>query len=268
MFRKLIILAAFVISTNAPAEAGRLGKCVKCVSNAGPAIDTWDMGNPLGGCGLLNSGGDGIPALCDANMGIVRGGPLNDPFWRCSTRSSRFNTWIGGEDKDLIIVGDDQSDISKGTLFRIQDGDEYDCEVDVFTGRNHSVLRYGKDNDIFDIFTRNSTGFVRHTYRIEDGQGHGIVSGDNIVGRLYGRHKDILALYGIADDGTVTEWRRGFFDGRGQGMELLGPSDIGLVYGNDNDIRVRFCFDGQTWKFGPHIGFGQPFPATCSQALP
>ncbi|WP_156884468.1 hypothetical protein [Stappia stellulata] len=268
MKASLIAFSVFLAFAPLSSHAGRLGKCVKCASDAGPQIDTWDMGNPLGGCGLMATGGDGDPRLCDANMGIVRGGPMNDPFWQCSTGSSSFTTWIGGEDKDLIIVGEDKSNISSGTFYRIQDGDEYDCGVDVFTGKNHTVVRYGRDNDIFDIFTKKPDGFSRNTYRIEDGDGHGLVSGDNVVGRLYGNHKDIIALYGISDDGTVSEWRRGFFDGRFHGMELLGPSDVGLIYGNDNDIRVRFCFDGKSWTFGPHIGFGQPYPAACSQPLP
>ncbi|OLP74744.1 hypothetical protein AK812_SmicGene45636 [Symbiodinium microadriaticum] len=199
----------------------------------------WDKNAPLGGCGLLTKGGDGIPQICDANDGIVRGGSMNDPFWHCKTAASGFSTWIGGEDKDLIIVGEDPNDISKGTFFRIQDGEEYDCGVDVFTGQNHTVLRYGKDNDIFDIFTRTGNGFERYTDRIHDGQGHGIVSGINVVGRLYGRHRDILAIYGITENGQVVKWARGFFDGQFHGMELLGSSDIGLIYGNDDDIRVR-----------------------------
>lgn len=157
--------------------------------------------------------------------------------------------------------------MSSGAFFRIQDGDEYVCGRDVVSGQNFTALRYGNHRDLVDIFIHaGPNSFKRNTDRIQDGRGHGMAVGQNYVARLYGNHKDILKLYGIKADGTIVTKARLINDGRGHIMQRLSNTDVGLTYGRNKDINVRYCFDGNRWMTG-YIGIGHGFKASCDTVL-
>lgn len=253
-----------------PAEAGRLGVCYECKADGVPTpYYRWGGKGPLPRqCGALSGSKKRAPAhLCDAAEGIVRWSGTNDPFWKCQTGTSDHTAWLGGENKDLVVLGLDASNINAGAFFRIQDGREYRCGIDFASGRNFSALRYGRKRDLLDIFTHDSKRtFTRTTYRIQDGAQHHVVFGDNYVARLYGRNKDILALYGITSKGEIVVKAHFVNDGRHHILEKLNGTDVGLTYGRKKDIRVRYCFDGQVWHTG-YIGIGHGFRDRCTSKL-
>lgn len=202
-----------------------------------------------------------------ANAQAFRNGATNDPFWKCDTGGNRHEVWIGGENRDLIVLGELGSSVSSGVLFRVQDGHGYVCGSDVVSGQNFTALRYGNRRDIVDIFIHSgSNRFQRNTDRIHDGRKHGMVVGQNYVARLYGNHKDILKLYGIKSDGTIVTKARFINDGREHILKWLSSTDVGLTYGRNKDINVRFCFDGKRWLTG-YIGIGHGFKAKCDAVL-
>lgn len=265
--------ALLFIASTAPlsneANAGRLGVCYECRAEGIPgSYYRWSNNNVFtGACGALNGSHQRAPSqLCDAAAGIVRYSPTNDPFWKCKTGQSDHNAWIGGENRDLIVLGS-SDDINNGVFYRIQDGKEYSCGGDFGSGANFSALRYGRNRDIVDIFTHNGQGtWTRWTYRNQDGSNHDFVIGSNYVARLYGRNKDIIALYGIKAGEDIIAKARLIADGRGHILRKLSNTSVGLTYGRNKDINVRYCFDGSTWRTG-YIGIGHGFRADCNTVL-
>ena len=125
----------------------------------------------------------------------------------------------------------------------------------------------GRNRDVLDIFLYgpNST-YTRVIDRIHDGRGQQIVAGANYIARRYGNHGDIIKLYGIQSDGNILSAARLIADGKGHILTRLSNTDVGVTYGNNKDINVRFCFDGESWSTG-YIGIKQPFAASCNTPL-
>lgn len=263
----LMIVSLFAFST--ALEAGRLGSCKRCVTNSGIEAHLWTNGGTFQFCEgqNMNDGGDGNTTLCDAQAGIFRLRATNDPFWKCGTNASNHTIWIGGENADLIVVGKSANDINAGTFYRLQDGDEYRCGLDVASGSNFSVVKYGKNRDLLDIYVHDgNNGFARTTDNIFDGKWHAIEVGSNFVARLYGNNKDIIKLYGVRSNGKIEVKAAGIFDGRGHILHKLGPTMAGLTYGRNKDIRVTYCFTGSHWRYG-YAGIGAAYTKSCNKDL-
>ncbi len=263
--------------TAVDANAGRLGVCYKCeYSVYGQTLEVYNwsgentVGSNLDITGRAKCGGGATPAntsrapaqLCDANAGILRWSN-NDPFDPpCSNDSGNHKFHLGGENMDLVVVVEQGDDFRSGTFYRVQDGLNFSCGNDVHGGSNFSSLRYGRLRDLLDIYVVQSDGVVRHTYRIQDGQQHQVVSTPTSVGRVYGRSRDVITLYHVGPDGSITTLDGvRIRDGAGYALHPLG-NDFGVVYGNNHDVRGRFCFENGAWKqqLGSRNG---SFPASC-----
>ncbi|UWQ31628.1 hypothetical protein K3555_13600 [Leisingera sp. M527] len=281
MSRKLlaILVAIWMLGLSGiPTFAdGRLGVCYKCVRGDGVVFHLWSERTVFsfpdlkaGKCrGLSNiQHTERAPsALCDATDNILRWRATNDPFFQCTSGGSDHVAWLGGENLDLVALAKSFDDFHQGSFYRVQDGEEYSCGRDFVSGRNFTALRYGRNRDILDIFIHNGNGeFSRHTDRIQDGRQHRVVVGQNFVARVYGRNRDIVKLYGITDDGSIISKARLIADGRGHILHVLSGSDVGVIYGRNKDIRVRFCFEGGVWRTG-YIGIGHPFRNSCDSPL-
>lgn len=280
-----IFIAFFVIflAIAGHANAGRLGVCYKCEYKVyGQILETYNWSGATGAgatkpgvaldiSGRTKCGGGATPdkvsrapaQLCDAAAGILRWSN-NDPFDPpCSNGSGNHKFHLGGENMDLVVVIEQGDDFRSGTFYRVQDGERYSCGDDVRGGMNFSTLRYGRNRDLLDIYVVRDDGVHRHTYRIQDGAHHQIVSTPTSVGRVYGRNRDVITLYHVGADGSITTLDGvRIRDGGGYALHPLG-NDIGVVYGRKHDVRGRFCFESGAWKqlLGSRDG---SFPASCS----
>ena len=278
--RSILILALFTcFIIPQQAEAGRLGVCYECTRSNGQKYHFWSGENVIGTSQALINAAKcrglhdiehverGEPRLCDATDGILRYGSQNDPFDLCPTQSSNHRAWIGGENGDLILLqansgGDYQ-------FFGLRDGRNLQCGVDVASGRNFTAVRHGENRDIVDIYVYLGNGkFDRHTDRIQDGRDHKLVVNTTYAARLYGRAKDILKLYGMSSAGAIRTYAQGIFDGQNHELHALTARDVGVVYGNNKDIRWRFCFDESRWNVGAPAGIGAPFAQSCNRPAP
>lgn len=150
---------------------------------------------------------------------------------------------------------------------RIQDGRDYSCGGDVQSGDNSTAVMRGNHRDVLDIFLYQGTdNYKRITDRIHDGRGQTYVAGGNYIARVYRNNRDIVKLYGFQSNGSIIEKARLIADGRGHTLTRLSDTDVGVTYGRNNDIHVRFCFNGTNWSTG-YIGIGQPFKPTCDTPL-
>lgn len=271
MLRLYFALLFTMCLTAGPAFAdGKLGVCKRCVTESGIVANIWTRGDPsLGFCqGLNMSDGDrGDPLLCDAQAGVYRFGSMNDPFFPCGINSSNHGAWIGGENDDLVVLSPDPDDIGAGKLYRIEDGKGYRCGPDFVSGSNFSILKRGNYRDVVDLWVSDGSGsFRQETDRLQNGRYHALIAGQNYAAVLYGENKDILRIYGIRPNGTVDERANFINDGKQHTITKFSDTDFGITYGQNNDIRVRFCFNGQKWQTG-YLGIKQPFAKSCNQDL-
>lgn len=264
-FMRSFMAFAVMIGMVTPVNAGRLGQCVRCVANSGASFHLWTMqSGSLLYCEQrgLNSGGDGDPLLCDATAQVGRRGPQNDPFNRCTAGSPNHQVWIGGENNDLIVVG---ASLQAGTLYRLQDGEDLGCGSDVQSSRYITAVRYGERRDILDIFAvRRDQSIRRETFRIQDGRDQPFLVAGNYVARLVGVYRDIVVMYGFHDRSEIISHQVRIQDGRDHTIVPLSGSatDFGLVYGNHDDVRVRFCFSNGRWRQSAESRNGS-FPDRC-----
>ena len=265
-----VLTLAFGAITHQPAFAGKLGVCKRCVSESNIEAHLWTRGDgSLGFCSghNMNDGGDGDPRLCDVQAGVSRFGPQNDPFWRCGINASSHGAWVGGENDDLVVLSPDSNDIRGGTLYRIQDGDGYRCGPDFASGDNFSILKRGENRDVIDLWISDGQGgFRQETDRLQDGEFHALIAGQNYAAVLYGNNKDILRIYGISSDGAVIEKAQLIDNGQDHTIHKLSDTDFGITYGENNDVRLRFCFTGTKWRTG-YLGIDQPYKNTCDTDL-
>lgn len=263
----LSICFSYVLTVSA--NAGRLGVCYECRAEGIPQpYYRWSKNDHINGaCGALQGSNNRAPAqLCDAAEGIVRWRGTNDPFWKCETRPANHHAWIGGENRDLVVISR-TTEINDGEFYRVQDGDEYSCGGDFSSEGNVSALRYGNNRDLLYIFHMDDQRTLRSwTHRIQDGAGHAVIVGSNFVARLYGRNKDILALYGLTANGDLVHKARFINDGRFHTLRRLSATDAGLTYGRNKDINVRYCFNGSRWMTG-YIRIGAAFKSNCDTVL-
>ena len=274
--RHIAIALVIVVLANigSPVEAGKLGQCKRCVNDNGIEAHLWtrDHLHNLGFCQSLgmNDGGDGDPALCDYQAGVSRWTETNDPFSRCATNASNHSAWIGGEKDDLIVLSPEQDNLNADGAedFRVQDGDGYRCRLDFASGQNFTALKFGERRDLINIYTHAGSGvFVEKVQdRLQNGKYHAMEVGENFVAVLFGNHKDIIKLYGVKDDGEIVITQKFVNDGRDHTLTKLSSTDVGLIYGRNDDIRMRYCFTGEKWRIG-YRGIKQPFAQACDQDL-
>jgi len=246
----LAMVIAVVTSTNASA-------CRRCETDSGVIID-------LPSCGFWKDHGSGDQATCDRNEAVMNA----DSFSLCGAASRNRNVFIGGRDNDLLRIGPKGDSNWKNAFFvRIQDGKNYSCGGDVQSGDNFTAVMRGRHRDVLDIFLyKEANTYSRITDRIHDGRGQRYVAGGNYIARIYGRHGDIVKLYGFQSNGNIVQKAQLIADGRGHILTRLSDTDVGVTYGRDKDIQLRFCFDGTSWSTG-YIGIGHPFKATCDTPL-
>lgn len=270
------LFSIFLINSAVHAD-GRLGVCYKCIRSDGITFYFWSERTNFSfpdltpgkcrGMGNIEHVERGPSNLCDATDNISRWQATNDPFFPCATGRSDHAAWLGGENLDLLVLAKNLASFNKGVFYRIQDGEEYSCGGDFASGSNFSALRYGNHNDILDIYIHKGNGeFVRNIDRIQDGRQHKVVVGQNYVARIYGKNHDVIKLYGITAGGEIVSKARLVPDGRGHWIQRLSGTDVGVTWGQNKDINVRFCFDGTRWKTG-YIGIGQPFRDICDTEL-
>lgn len=266
----LFAFLAIMVIAQGPAHAGKLGVCKRCVTDSNIEAHLWTRGDgSLGFCsGLnMNDGGDGDPLLCDAQAGVVRFGQQNDPFWRCGINASSHGAWVGGENDDLVALSPEYDNIRAGKIYRVQDGDGYRCGLDFVSGDNFSILKRGKNRDVIDLWVSDGQGgFRQDTDRLQDGKFHALIAGKNYAAVLYGQNKDILRIYGIRANGSVIEKAKLINDGREHTIHKLSDTDFGITYGQNDDVRLRFCFTGSKWQTG-YLGIGQPYAGSCNTDL-
>lgn len=269
-----LIAATLLFFQGMPVLAGKLGVCKRCVTDSGIEAHMWtrDHISTLGFCASfgMNDGGDGNPTSCDAQAGIVRWKGTNDPFSKCSTNASNHSAWIGGERDDLIVLSPDASNLNdpKAEFFRVQDGDGYRCRLDFASGTNFSTLKYGENRDLINIYIQGGDNVftLKIRDRLQNGKFHALEVGENFSAVLYGNNKDILRLYGIKPNGQIVVQAHFVNDGRNHILQKLSKTDAGLIYGRNKDIRVRYCFTGEKWRYG-YLGIGQPFAKSCNKDL-
>lgn len=269
--RMLVVFALGVMLafTAGPAFAGKLGQCKRCVTDSGIEAHLWSKGASFGFCQSLglNDGGDGNTTLCDAQAGIHRWQPTNDPFSRCATNKTDGHTaWVGGEKDDLVVISP-TTNLNDGNFFRVQDGERYRCGLDMASGTNFTALKFGNYRDLLNIYVRNSSGdfYPRIQDRLQDGRYHALEVVEDAAALLMGNNKDILRLYGVKSNGQIVVRAALINDGRGHILNKLG-NDFGLTYGRNKDIRVRYCFTGTKWRYG-YNGIGAPYPNSCTADL-
>ncbi|TCS46623.1 hypothetical protein EDD52_1672 [Primorskyibacter sedentarius] len=252
MFRKFYIAFTVAVVTATSAEA-----CRRCQSDAGVILD-------LPSCGFWQDKGQGDTATCEANRRAAEA----DSFNLCGAASRQRNVFIGGRNNDLLRIGKKGDSNWKNAFFvRIQDGKNYSCGGDVQSGDTFTAVMRGRHRDVLDIFRyKGADSYIRITDRIHDGRGQRYVAGANYIARVYGNHGDIVKLYGFQSNGNIVQKARLIADGRGHGLTRLSETDVGITYGRNKDIRVRFCFDGTRWKTG-YIGIGHPFKPNCDTPL-
>lgn len=265
VFPFLFLLA---ISLPRTGEAGRLGICKRCVTDSGIVAHLWTMSpNSFNFCESkqMNDGGDGDPRICDGNAGVARKGSQNDPFNICNYGNPTHQIWIGGENGDLIVVG---NDFASGRFIPLRDGEDLNCGEDVKSSSGISAVRFGRRRDLLNIYAKDASGTItEHHFRLQDGRDHGFEVGLQFVARRYGRRGDLIAAYGVNPDGTITEHHERIQDGRDHSITIFNATDFGVTYGRNNDVRGRFCFSGGKWKvfLGRRDG---GFPSSCEPPPP
>lgn len=263
------VVALFMLSLVSTAYAGRLGSCVRCVTDSGIEAHLWSMGdnNKRTFCSgkNMNFGGDGQPSSCDSTAGVLRKGSQNDPFNRCTHGNPAHEIWVGGEQNDLIVIGDT---FASGEFIGMRDGQDLSCGKDIKSSQTISAVRYGRHRDILDVYARGSSGnFIRNIYRIQDGRDQEFQVGATYVVRRYGRKGDLIAMYGAKADGGIVQHSARIQDGEEHALTVLTATDFGVTYGRNDDVRGRFCFANGGWK--QVLGWRDGnFPPSCNPPKP
>lgn len=277
LFRAFLILAVAAPTQFIPtqAEAGRLGVCYKCTYKVhGQTLEDyyWSGENTIGSnldfTGRAKCGGtspdstERAPAQrCDNKMGIQRW-TNNDPFDpACSNGARTHKLHIGGENMDLVVIVPEGRAFREGTFYRIQDGENMSCGHDVTGGADFSTFRYGVNRDLLDIFIVTDGKITRWSHRLQDGNHHQIVAGRNGVGRLYGRNKDVVHLYGILGSGELVDKQVRIGDGVNYAIRNTN-GNIGVTYGRNHDVNGIFCFQNGAWVQGNSNRQGG-WPTSC-----
>ncbi len=118
-----------------------------------------------------------------------------------------------------------------------------------FGAQTHCSEAWSKSRFCCNLFHAGAGHFTWSDFRISVGRNHPIVSTSSKIGRLAGNHHDIVCVYGIRSDSSVSAISETIFNGRGHELRALG-ADIGVICGRNNDLYVRFCFDGARWETG------------------
>lgn len=110
-------------------------------------------------------------------------------------------------------------------------------------GTNHKVWIGGNNNDLLIIGVGDQTAQEGAFYRIQDGKdyvcGEDVVSQGHFTMLRYGVHKDLMDIFVVRPDNSISRSTYRLQDGRHHGI-VVGPTWIGRLYGNHKDIVAAY----------------------------
>lgn len=204
------------------------------------------------------------PKLCEASRpdSITYQG---ERFSACGAQSGSFSIWRGGRLNDLLLIGRTRQNLE---FFRLQDGG-----IDCFSSGSFSAVRYGKEQDLMDLFLPkdDGIGFIRHVFRLEDGGQHRIVVAKNFVARRFGENADVVRLYGITEDKKIVTRDLRLREGPSVVIRKIGE-DLAVKYGGEDTHGARYCFiNDRWWGSSQHINSpalsDKGYPKSCDAPL-
>lgn len=269
MNKLFVLFTVFsILLWQTPASAERLGVCIKCKTEYGNEVQFWTTDIILElACPVGSYSGGGDPIQCDNREGIFRYKETNDPFRKCTSSPSNHEVWIGGENNDLLAFSNPGNELASGGFHRIQDGEEFTCREDVQQGDRFTALRFGKRRDLINIYVRDGEKSHDFSVSIPDGYSHSMKSGAEFVAVMAGEHKDQLHLFGVASDGKIVRYSEFVNDGRYHDLQVLTGNSVGVLAGQNSDMRRTYCFTNDQWSRAMPAGVNQPFPPRCTERL-
>lgn len=273
----LLLLIGTLFATTALAE------CTRCRHNEYGFDDYFDgievgiapSGSPY--ARVCPSGwtaiGSANPDLCTRPVDeTMVYGSEDDVFINCTSERAAHQIWIGGRLNDLVLIGHDRDNLQ---FFPIRDGGMR-CHEDIRQSPLFTVVRYGRLDDLMDIYVPNSDGksFRRLSYPIQDGVEHDIAVGNQGIVRIYGQLGDVIILYHVDTAFSVSAQPLRLFDGNQhyQIAHVFGDDFVLTLQNLDPTIFMRLCLrDGVWWRSAPTQAPGltsSGYPLTCDIKVP